>query len=197
MTCGSAQLTNVSAPMVAEVLHCLPNVSVVGLHSEMDDDGLAKLETTLHGMANRLKRFKLYETKVSTALLSKVLSSLTKLRLVTIVRNPIGDEGFRQVASALRQPSVLKHLHLCDIGLTWRSLSELEKILLSCPKMRKCDIFCDKRLFPPSGEDIAKVPSLTTLRLADELEYSELRESYGHQITNCQQLKMCTTKASS
>ena len=184
ISCGSAQLTNASAPVIAEVLHCLPKVSVVGIQSEMDDDGFAELEATLGKMANRLKRFKLYETKVSPALLSRMLPSLTKLALLTIVGNSIGDNGFRQVASSLRQLSALKHLHLCDIGLTWRSLAELEKILLSCPKMSKCHIFCDKKSFPPPGEDITKVPSLTTLRLMQDKTINELYVSYGYQITN-------------
>ena len=189
ITCGSAQLTNVSAPMVAEVLRLLPRLGNVGLQSEIDDDGFAQLETTLCNKANRLARLKLYQTKVSPALLSRTLASLTKLSLLTIVENPIGDDGFRQLACSLRQLSNLKQLHLCGLGLTWRSLADLEKILLSCPKMVRCHIFCDRRSFPPPGEDITKVPSLTTLRFVVEKAYSELRISYGYKITHSQQLQ--------
>ena len=64
-TCGSPQLTNVSAPAISEVLRLLPKVkSLVGLHSQMDDGGFVKLEATLCSMANRLRRLNLYKTKV-------------------------------------------------------------------------------------------------------------------------------------
>ena len=195
ITCGSAQLTNVSASAIAGVLSQLPKLGVVGFRSEMDDGGFAQLETTLRSMANHLTRFKLYHMKVSPALLSKTLSSLTQLSLLTIVGNPIGDDGFLQVASSVRRLFVLKQLHLCDIGLTWRSLAELEKILLSCARMPHCHIYCDKRSFPPPGEDITKVPSLTTLRLVAQIAYSQVHISYGCKITHGQQLNNVRNQA--
>ena len=143
-TCGSPQLTNVSAPAIAEVLRLLPNVGLVGIHSQMDDGGFVKLEATLSDMANRLHRLNLYKTKVSPALLSKILSSLVNLTGLTLVGKPIGDDGFQQVASSLRQLRKFGNLHLCDIDVTWRSLSELEKVLFSCPKLRKCTLTTEK-----------------------------------------------------
>ena len=106
--------------------------------------------------------------KVYWTLLSKTLSSLANLTLFTLVGNPIGDDGFQQVASSLQQLPRLKRLHLCDIGVTWRCLAELEKILLSCPQVLCGYIYAEKKSFPPASEDITKVSSLTTLQLIDE-----------------------------
>ena len=183
-SCGSPQLTNVSAPAIAEVLRLLPKVNVVGLHGQMDDSGFVRLEATLCGMANRLKRLNLYRTRVSPAFLSKMLSSLFNLKGLTLVGNPIGDDGFQQVASSLQQLRRFGHLHLCDIGVTWRSLLELENILFSCPLMCACHLTAEKRSFPALGEDIAKVCSLTTLGLKQEIALSEPALSYGRRVTH-------------
>ena len=183
-TCGSPQLTNVSAPAIAELLRLLPEVSVVGLHSQMDDGGFVKLEATLCDMANRLQRLNLYKTKVSPALLSKTLLSLVNLIGLTLVGNPIGDGGFRQVASSLQQLHRFRNVNLCDIGVTWRSLSELEKFLFSCPTMRKVHLTAEKRSFLPAGEDIANVSSLTTLQLLRERVPSVPVLNYGYRCTH-------------
>ena len=167
-SCGSPKLTNESASTIAKVLRVLPKVHAIGLHSQMDDSGFVKLENTLYDIANRLKRVILSRTRVSPALLSKVLPCLENLDFIVLVDNPIGDNGFRQVATALRQLHHLQHLHLCDIGVTWQSLAKLENVLLSCRKMRKCHLIVEKRSFLSPDEDIAKVSSLTTLRLLRE-----------------------------
>ena len=181
--CGSPQLTNESAPTIAEVLRHLPVVESVALHGRMDDSGFVKLEDTLCNMANRLKRFILCKTRVSPAFLSKILSRLANIVWVVLIENPIGDDGIQQVASALRQLRYLRHLHLCDIGVTWRSLAELEKVLLSCPGVRKCHLYAEKKSFLPPGEDITKVSSLTTLQLERESALDEPLLSYGYHVT--------------
>ena len=120
---------------------------------------------------------------MSPALLSSILSSLANLTGFTLVGNQVGDDGFRQVASLLRQLQSLKNLHLCDIGVTWWSLSELEKVLLSCSKMIDYYVYAEKRSFPPADEDITKVFSLTTLRFKKRKD--ELNELYyGFRITD-------------
>ena len=181
-TYGSPQLTNESAPAIAEVLRLLPKVHSIGLKSRMDDSGFVKLEATLCDMANRLKRLNLYWTKVGPALLSQTLSSLVNLMGFTLVGNPIGDDGFRQVASSLQLLRHLVTLHLCDIGLTWRSLAELEKVLLSCPSLRNFYVYVEKKSFPPAGENITKVSSLATFQLIRERD-SWKQSYYGYQPT--------------
>ena len=196
ISCGSAQLTNASAPRIAEVFRSLPKLSVVGLRSsEIDDDGFAALEPTLCSMAHHLCWFKLYQTKVSPARLSTTLSSLTRLTLITLLGIPIGDNGFQQVATAMQQLAALKSLHLCDIGLTWQSLPKLEEILRSCSRIRTCRVFCEKKSFPPPGKDIAMVPSLTSLQLVREKVFSELSVSYGYQITDSLKLQNVRNQA--
>ena len=178
--CGSPQLTNESASTIAEVLRLLPKVNVIGLLSRMDDSGFIKLATTLCDMANRLQRLNLYWTRVGPALLSQTLSPLVNLTGFTLVGNPIGDDGFRQVASSLQQLRRLKRLHLCDIGVTWRSLAELEKVLLSCPRLYDNYVYAEKKSFPPPGENITKVSSLTTFQLIQENAALQ-RAYYGYQ----------------
>ena len=169
-TCGSPQLTNKSAPAIAEVLRLLPKVHSIGLKSRMDDSGFVKLEATLCDKASRLNQLSLYWTRVGPALLSQTLSSLVNLTGFTLVGNPIGDNGFRQVASSLQQLRHLTLLHLCDIGVTWRSLTELEKVPCSCPSLRDYFVYAEKISFPPAGENITKVSSLTTFQLVHETE---------------------------
>ena len=182
LTCGSPQLTNESAPALVEVLRLLPEVNAIGLHSRMDDEGFVQLEAILCNMANRLKRLSLYWTRVSSALLSKTLLPLSNLTFFTLVGNPIGDDGFRQVASSLRQLRCLRVLHLCGLGVTWRCLAELEEVLLSCPKMRNCQLYVEKKSFPPPGEDITEISRLTTLDLTKEIEWKE--SYYGYHATD-------------
>ena len=191
-TCGSPQLTNQSAPAISEVLRLLPQVDGIGFRSQMDDDGFVKLAATLCDMANRLRRLRMYKTTVSPALLAKTLSPLANLVGFTLVGNPIGDDGFQQVASSLRLLRSLQSLHLCDIGVTWQSLSELEVVLLSCPQLRSCRLYAAKKSFPPPGDDIAKVPSLTTLRLKRE-KSNEATVSYGYHITDS--LRFCNERS--
>ena len=181
-TCGSPQLTNKSAPAIAEVLRLLPEVDAIGLHSRMDDDGFVQLEAILCDMANRLKRLSLYWTRVSPALLSTTLSPLSNLTFLTLVGNPIGDDGFQQVAASLCHLRRLKHLHLCDIGVTWQSLPKLEEVLLSCSRMKRCSLSAGKKSFPLAGEDITKISSLTTLRLVQKMEWKE--SYYGYHLTD-------------
>ena len=182
--CGSPQLTNESAPALAQILRLLPKLEKVGFRGQMDDDGFLKLAAVLCDMADRLEQLQIHWTRVSPALLSKTLLSLPNLTGIFLIRNPIGDDGFRQVASSLQQLHSLKHLHLCDIGVTWRTLLKLEEVLLSCPKVRKCHLYAERKSFPPPGEDIAKVPSLTTLPLIWKRTLNEPALSYGCHVTD-------------
>ena len=181
-TCGSPQLTNKSAPAIAEVLRLLPKVNSVGLKSQMDDGGFVKLEATLCDKANHLKHLNLYWTRVGPALLSQTLSPLVNLTGFTLVGNPVGDDGFRQVASSLQQLRHLQRLHFCDIGVTWRSLAELEKVLRSCPRLCDFYVYAEKKSFPPPGENITKVSSLTTFQLFQEKAMLQ-KAYYGYQPT--------------
>ena len=122
--------------------------------------------------------------RISPALLSRILLSLTNLSLLTLVGNPIVYGGFRLVVSSLRQLRGVESLHFCDNGLTWQSLAEAEKVLLSCPRLGACRLFCEKKSFPPPGEDITKVSSLTTLRLSQDRALKEPALSYGYKITH-------------
>ena len=165
LSCGSRRLTNTSAPAIAEVLRLLPTVRSVGILGKMDDHGFADLVSTLCGTARRLHQLKLYQTRLSTSLLVKMLSSLSSLSFFTLVGNPIGDDGFKQVSLSLQQLGVrLSKLHLCDIGLTWHSMREFESILRSCPKVNTLRVYCQKRSFLPIGEGVDAVRRLTTLK---------------------------------
>ena len=148
----------------------------------MDDSGFVKLEATFCDKASRLKQLRLYWTRVGPALLSQTLSPLIHLTGFTLVGNPIGDDGFRQVASSLQQLQHLTVLHLCDIGVTWRSLTELEKVLFSCPRLRNYFVYAEKKSFPPAGENITKVSSLTSFQLIHETEAWRI-PYYGYQAT--------------
>ena len=194
-TCGSPQLTNKSASALAEVLRLLPQMEAVGFRSQMDDGGFVQLADALCDMAHRLKVLQMYWMRISPALLSKTLSSLPNLVGFYLIRNHIGDDGFRQVASSLQQLRSLEHLHLCDIGVTWRSLAELEKVLLSCPRVRKCHLYAEKKAFLPPSEDIATVSNQTTFRLMRQRTLNEPTLSYGYQVTNALSFKNAHNQA--
>ena len=164
LSCGSRRLTNTSAPAIAEVLRLLPAVNSVGILGKMDDRGFADLVSTLCGMASRLQQLKLYQTRLSASLLVKMLSSLSSLSAFTLVGNPIGDDGFKRVSSSLQQLGALSKLRLCDIGLTWHSMRELESILRSCRKVKILRVYCQKRSFLPFSEGVDAVRRLTTLK---------------------------------
>ena len=184
LSCGSRRLTNTSAPAIAEVLRLLPTLSSVGILGKMDDRGFADLVSTLCGMAGRLLQLKLYQTRLSASLLVKMLSSLSHLLFFTLVGNPIGDDGFKQVSSSLQQLGMqLSKLHLCDIGLTWHSMRELESILRSCPNVKNLRVYCQKRSFLPIGEGVDAVRRLTTLKEHGIDKKSHVEYGYRYSTT--------------
>ena len=184
-SCGSPQLTSVSAPALAEVLRSLPNVKSVGLTSKMDDDDFKEIATTLCDMGAQLLQLKLYRSKLSAALLCKILTSLPYLVLFTLVGNPIGDEAFRQVSTQLQRLD-LQLVQLCDIGLTSQSLTVLENTLISCPNLKTLRVYCQKKTFPPLGEDFlaAAVSRLPAMRLKKKTEFKNPALEYGYRCTD-------------
>ena len=182
LSCGSRRLSKVSAPAIAEVLSLLPTVDTVGILSEMDDTGFADLVPTLCGMATRLRQFKLYQTRLSASLLSKMLCSLPSLSLFTLVGNPVGDRGFQQVSTSLQKLGSLSSLVLCDIGLTWRSMKELESILGSCRKVKTLRVYCWKRSFLPTGEGVDAVRRLSSMK--ESWVSKESRVEYGYRYSS-------------
>ena len=184
-SCGSPQLTSASAPALAEVLPSLPNVKSVGLTSEMDDGSFKDIATTLCEMGAQLWQLKLYRSKLSAVLLCKILSSLQYLSLFTLVGNPIGDDGFRQVSTILQRRNLLA-LQLCDIGLTSQSLTVLESTLFSCPNMPTLRVYCQKKTFPSLGKDFlaAAISGLPAMRLEQKEEFENPTLEYGYRCTD-------------
>ena len=160
-------------------------VDCVGIVSKMDDGGFKEIATTLCDMGARLRQLKLYRSKLSATLLRKILSSLPYLSFLTLVGNPVGDDGFHQVSMVLQRRNLLS-LHLCDIGLTCQSLGVLEKILASCPNLKTLRVYCQKKTFPPLGEDFlaAAVGELPAMRLKQKEEFQNPTFEYGYRCTD-------------
>ena len=184
-SCGSPQLTNVSAAAIAEILRFLPKVNSVGIVSKMDDAGFEDIATTLCDMGAWLKHLKLYRSKLSAALLCKILSSLPYLSLFTLVGNLIGDDGFRQVSTVLQRRNI-RTLHLCDIGLTSQSLTALENTLASCTNLRTLRVHCKKVTFPPIGKGYlaAALSGLPAMRMTKTEEFQNPTLEYGYRCTD-------------
>ena len=157
---GSRHLTNASASIIVELLRHHHRLRVFGLYGQLDDVGFTLMSPPLRAMAGHLKKLILHWTKVSPALLREALSFHTDLQWLTLVRNPLGDGGFQQLATTLRQTPTLTTLILHDVGLTWQSLAEIEKLLHALPSLTNCQIDFQKNALCSSEQVIEEIPRL-------------------------------------
>ena len=143
---GSRTLTNKSAPAIADTLRWHRSLQVFGLTGGIDDNGFTVIASSLLDMSAQLERRRLILrwTMLSVPMLSGALTSLTCLKWLELVGNPIGDCDFRQLVTILQQLISLQRLHLIDVGLTIQSVEEMEK-LLQCTLIQLVKIYVASR----------------------------------------------------
>ena len=176
---GSQSLTNTSAPAVAEVIRNHPSLIAVGLTGQIDDVGFAPIAPCLQSLAKRLKALKLNWTRLSVPMLSSMLPSLTCLQNFELMGNPIDDDGFKRLTPALQQIKSLQGLLLIDVGVTCRSMTEMEKLLLAAPTLRRYHVVSKKDAFLPNGEDTDHIAKLTTMKVNRKVSLSEPGNFHG------------------
>ena len=130
---GSRSLTNKSAPSVADTLRCHRSLKLFGLTGGIEDDGFTSIASSLLDMSAQLERLYLNWTKLSVSTLSDAITSLTCLKWLQLVANPIGDDGFQQLITPLKRLTSLQYLELMDVDLTVHSVDEIEKLLQHTP----------------------------------------------------------------
>ena len=180
---GSRSLTNASAPAVAEVVRNYPSLTSFGLTGEVDDAGFASIAPSLQGLAACLECLFLTWTRLSVSMLSTTLSSLTSLQSVLLMGNPIDDDGFQQLTTTLQQMESLQRLHLYDVGVTCRSVTEMEKLLRATPMLVRIVVISKKDSFLPNGEDTDHITQLTTMEITDKESLSEPWNFFGYPVT--------------
>ena len=180
---GSRSLTNASAPAVAEVVRNHPSLTMFGLTGEIDDAGFASIAPSLQGLAARLDTLLLTFTRLSVSMLSTTLSLLTCLELFQLIGNPIDDDGFQQLTTTLQQMESLQNLSLLDVGVTCRSVTEMEKLLHGAPALVDMTVLSKKDSFLPNGEDTDHIAQLTTMEIAEKGSLSEPVNFFGYPVT--------------
>ena len=179
---GSRSLTNTSAPAIGEVIRKHPSLTIVGLTGEIDDVGFASIAPCLQDLAKRLKNLRLNWTRLSVPMLSSMLPSLTCLQHFELMGNPIDDDGFKRLTPALQQMKSLHELLLIDVGVTCRSVTEMEKLLHAAPTLRDFNVVSKKDVFFPNGEDADHIAKLTTMEVSRKASFSEPSNLHGHPI---------------
>ena len=155
MTIGSRALTNKSAPAVADILRCHHSLEEFGLSGEIDDDDFTPIASSLPDTSAQLEQLFLPWTVLSVSMLSNTLTSLTCLMWLQLVGNPIGDDGFQQLITPVRQLRSLQRLMLMDIDLTIQSVKELEKLLQHTPThLMKIKVTSKKSALLPTDQDV-------------------------------------------
>ena len=183
LTIGSQSLTNASAPTVAEVVRNHPSLATFALTGEIDDAGFASIAPSLQGLAARLECLLLTWTRLSVSMLSSTLSSLTCLRFVQLMGNPIDDDGFKQLITTLQQMKSLQVLHLYDVGVTCQSVTEMEKLLHSTPTLVNIGVISKKDSFLPNGDGTDHIAQLTTMEVTWKESRSEPVNFFGYSVT--------------
>ena len=186
---GSRSLTNTSAPAVAEVIRNHPSLISVGLTGQIDDVGFASIAPCLQSLAKRLKALRLNWTRLSVPMLSSMLPSLTCLQRFLLMENPIDDDSFKRLTPALQQMKSLQDLLLLDVGVTCRSVTEMEKLLTAAPTLRDCHVVSKKDSFLPNAEDMDHIAKLTTMEVSRKGRLSEPGNFHGCPINELLKLR--------
>ena len=182
LSIGSPVLTNASATAVADILAHQPYLRRFGLTGGISDDGFASIAPQLQKKAAQTEALFLRLTRLSVPVLHSTLSSLIYLGWLQLIGNPIGDAGFEKLAPLFRRMAKLEIVHLFDVGLTWRSLTEIEKLLSSLPSMRVFHVICKKSAFLPvqSNQDVDITQLITgPLKAVSEMKYKESFTFFG------------------
>ena len=166
LTIGSRALTNVSAPAVADTLRCHRSLEVFGLTGGIDDGGFTSIESSLLDTSAQLEVLVLQWTMLSVSALSSTLTSLTCLKWLQLVGNPIGDAGFCQLTTPLQQLASLKYLQLYDVGLTVQSVAKIEKLLQhTSTRLVEIAMLSNKSSFLPTGQGVDDIAQLISMPL--------------------------------
>ena len=163
---GSRSLTNASATQVAEVVSNHPSLTELGLAGEIDDEGFVSIAPSLQYLAESLWTLILSWTRVSVSMLSSMLSSFACLRSIQLIENPIDDDDFKQLTTALEEMQLLQSLFLMNVGVTCRSVMEMEELLHAAPTLHRIIMISKKDAFLRNGEDTDHVTQLTTMEVA-------------------------------
>ena len=153
---GSPALSNMSAPIVADILRNNGGIcGYFGLFGQLDDQGFQTVAAPLSAMGKRLETLALHWMSVSPALLSTTLSALKYLSYFRLLGCAIGDDGLLELAASLRCLSFLQHICLYNVSITCKSSAELEKLLLGSLSLQLILIICSKTAFFPAGQDVS------------------------------------------
>ena len=182
---GSQTLTNASAPTIAEILQHQRDLFLFGLAGRIDDDGFMPIASSLLDTTPQLKRLALNWTRLTLPVLINMLASLPYLDYFQLAGNPIGDDGFANVAATVRQLKNLKDFQVFDANLTCESLAEMDRLLHDMPTLSDSILLCEKRSFLPSGQDIGSVTeSLTSVKLTEWRKLKKPTPLLGYSVTD-------------
>ena len=186
LSIGSPVLTDASAAAVADILRQQSCLRCFGLTGGINDNSFASITPHLRKKATQLEALILRLTWLSVPVLHSTLSPLIYLMCFQLVRNPIGDAGFKKLAPLFQRMATLEVIQLFDVGLTWRSLAEIEKLLGSLPSLRSVHVICKKSAFLPvgSGEDVDVTQLISKpLKIVSEMKYRESFIFFGFLLT--------------
>ena len=116
--------------------------------------------------------------------LSDAITSLTCLKWIQLVANPIGDDGFQQLLTPLKRLTSLQYLELMDVDLTVHSVDEMEKLLQHTPTKLHVLVVSRKSTFFPTGQVVRNAAQLTSMTWKKTLRFSEPRFVLGYRLTD-------------
>ena len=119
------------------------------------------------------------------SVISRTLATLTRLELFQLVKNPIGDDGFKQLAATLRLMPTLRCLRLVDIGLTSQSLAAMEKVVDDLPWLDYLCWITKRSAFIPADGDADAISQMLSLQWskAELKKFSEPEFFLGYSVT--------------
>ena len=133
-----------ASAVLADIVGHLNNLSQLHISCDLDDVGFSSIVPSVKRMAPRLTHLELERTQLSIAAIVSLLAALTKLTVFTLGSTSLGDDGLRALIPCLQQLPALTSLLLTRVGLSWKSVVEIEKLFLSMPRLKKCWVSVSK-----------------------------------------------------
>ena len=169
--------------VLADILGHLNNLFYLTILCDLDDVGFSSIVPSVERMASRLRVLTLDRTQLSIVAIVSLLTATTKLTDLRLGSISLGDDGLRELIPCLQQLPALTGLRLTRAGLSWRSLVDIEELLLRMPLMKECSVSVSK----DSSHSISSLqsPTLQVTESIPNAETAHLLKAGGLVETKC------------
>ena len=163
-----------ASAVLADILGHFNSLSELYISCDLDDVGFSSILPSVKRTSPQLTHLELARTQLSIATVVSLFIALTKLTNLALRSVSLGDDGLRELIPCLQQLPALTRLQLIRVGLSWKSLVEIEKLLLSRPLLKECHVSVSKdssqaisSLKSPTFQVTASIPNARQVHILE------------------------------